>query len=155
PASLTATQGVAQTFGLGSYTDNTGNGGPWTVNVNWGDGESSQFTLNAQGAISASHGFASTGSFNGVVTVTNAGGQSGKAFVTFTVSAPTTPTSYTAPFIVTPYDKIPNFGAHPTVASARSGTWSDPTTWSTGVVPGAGDVVSVEPGTTVTYDAVS
>src|SRR5262245_42962325 len=59
------------------------------------------------------------------------------------------------PFIVTPYDKIPNFAQLPTVKSVTSRPWSNPATWSTGQVPGANAIVSVEPGHIVTYDAVS
>ncbi|MBI3408456.1 MAG: hypothetical protein HY040_08895 [Planctomycetes bacterium] len=55
-------------------------------------------------------------------------------------------------FIVTPFDKIPNFGANPTIVSAISGNWSSTTTWSTGHVPLANEVVSIAAGTTVTYD---
>jgi hypothetical protein len=57
-------------------------------------------------------------------------------------------------YIRTPYDLIPNFGGHPTLVAARSGAWSDPTTWG-GRPPAAGEVVSVPGGTVVTYDQVS
>lgn len=71
---------------------------------------------------------------------------------TFTTAAATSPPPAT---IKTDYRTIPNFGANPTVTSIGSGLWSSGSTWSTGQVPGAGSVVSIAPGTTVTYDANS
>src|SRR5262249_45589738 len=56
------------------------------------------------------------------------------------------------PYITTSYLKIPNFGATPTIYSIASGNWSNPATWSLGRVPIAGDIVDIDPGTTVTYD---
>ncbi len=57
--------------------------------------------------------------------------------------------------IVTPTDTIPDFGAGATVVSVASGNWSAPSTWSGGEVPGAGDVVAIAGGTSVTYDLAS
>jgi hypothetical protein len=45
--------------------------------------------------------------------------------------------------------------ATPTISSARSGAWSDPLTWSPARVPGANDLVRIDPGDTVTYNVVS
>jgi hypothetical protein len=59
------------------------------------------------------------------------------------------------PYIVTPYDTIPNFGMNATVYTVASGNWSNVNVWSTGRLPGAGDVVSIDAGFTVTYDTVS
>lgn len=42
-----------------------------------------------------------------------------------------------------------------TIAAARTGNWSDPTTWSIGRIPGAGDLVVIPAGLTVTYDRFS
>jgi hypothetical protein len=50
-------------------------------------------------------------------------------------------------------NKIPNFGASPTIYTVASGAWSDAAIWSAGRVPAAGDVVSIDPTCTVTYDA--
>jgi hypothetical protein len=75
--------------------------------------------------------------------------------------APPTPPSGPIPppdtdsYLITAHDRIPNFGAHPTITSVRSGTWTDPATWSLGRLPGAGDVVDINPGTAVTYDALA
>lgn len=54
---------------------------------------------------------------------------------------------------MTPWDTIPDFAANPTLVSVRSGNWSDPAAWAPARVPGAGDVVSVLAGHTITYDA--
>src|SRR5262249_42874519 len=59
------------------------------------------------------------------------------------------------PYIVTSYLKIPNFGAHPTIRTIASGNWSNAKIWSAGRVPAAGDLVSIDPGYTVTYDVNS
>jgi hypothetical protein len=56
------------------------------------------------------------------------------------------------PYITTPYLKIPNFGAKPTIYSVQSGNWSSAATWSLGRVPRAGDIVDVNSGTTVNSD---
>ena len=58
-------------------------------------------------------------------------------------------------FIETPWDKIPNFGANPTITAVQSGPWSDVATWSLGRLPQDGDVVAITPTITVTYDVVS
>lgn len=56
---------------------------------------------------------------------------------------------------VTVSDTIPNFCATPTIWSVQSGAWSAPATWNLGRVPGAGDVVIIAAGTSVTYDQFS
>jgi len=50
---------------------------------------------------------------------------------------------------------IPRICAEATVVTAASGAWSNPATWSTRRVPGAGDAVRVAGGMTVAYDVVS
>jgi hypothetical protein len=72
-------------------------------------------------------------------------------------SPPTSPppgVTVTSDWIITPTDKIPNFGGHPTVSAVQSGVWSSPATWG-GQVPGTGAIVSIPGGMTVTYDQVS
>src|SRR3990172_564609 len=41
------------------------------------------------------------------------------------------------------------------VSSVRGGSWSDPTVWSTGRIPGRGEWVTVSAGHTVTYNVYS
>lgn len=50
---------------------------------------------------------------------------------------------------------IPRLCEAPSARSTRDGGWSNPSTWSGGRVPAAGDSVLIAPGTNVTYDAVS
>ena len=53
---------------------------------------------------------------------------------------------------------IPDFGTDPsrtTVRSVQSGNWSSASTWSSGVVPTANQVVHVDPGHVVTIDTTS
>jgi hypothetical protein len=45
---------------------------------------------------------------------------------------------------------IPSTNAAPALHSVGSGAWSDPSTWSGGRVPGAGDPATIGSGTTVT-----
>lgn len=56
------------------------------------------------------------------------------------------------PTFTTPFDRVPDFGAAPTIVAVQSGLWSQPSTWSQGRIPNATDVVGVT-GYTVTYDS--
>jgi PKD repeat protein len=112
----------------------------FTFTWNFGDG-----TTGSGQAVT--HTYANTGTYAVTVTATDKDGGATSATTSATVAPPD--------HIVTPYDNIPDFGAHPTVTAVKSGLWSDPTTWSTGNLPGAGDVVSIRAGTAVTYDLVS
>lgn len=58
-------------------------------------------------------------------------------------------------YTVTPYDRVPDFAAHPNIWSVASGPWSAPGTWSLNRVPSARDVVGIETGTDVAYDVTS
>ncbi len=57
--------------------------------------------------------------------------------------------------IVLIHDTIPNFAQNPTHTSVASGNWFNPGIWSTGTVPGAGAIVQITDGTTVTYNGIS
>ena len=68
-----------------SFTD-ADNNGPWTYNVNWGDGTSSQGTLSAQGAVGPTHTYILPGSYQITVTVTDGDGGTGSDSKTLTVT---------------------------------------------------------------------
>ncbi|MGD9719616.1 MAG: G8 domain-containing protein [Pirellulales bacterium] len=57
--------------------------------------------------------------------------------------------------IITHSEVIPRFVAHPTISALRSGSWSDPTVWSSGHVPADGDLVLIGEGKTVSYSTQS
>src|SRR5262249_14369393 len=113
------TQGIAANASLGSFSDPGSVDGPWAVSVNWGDSTSSSFTASTPGALSQGHAFANAGTFQVTVTVTDKDGASNSTSTMVKVSQPLAPGDY----IVTPFEKIPNFGAPPTVVSNRSGNW--------------------------------
>jgi len=50
---------------------------------------------------------------------------------------------------------MPNWCASPTITSTGSGNWSSTSVWSAGRLPGAGDVVVINSGHNLTYDANS
>jgi len=68
-----------------SFTDIDGDG-PWTYNVNWGDGTSSSGTLSAQGAIGPTHTYLRPNDYMITVTVTDAHGASGADSTTLHVT---------------------------------------------------------------------
>lgn len=56
--------------------------------------------------------------------------------------------------VETHHDRVPRFGADPTVVAVADGYWSDPATWSIGI-PDEGDVVAIPAGVSVIYDVDS
>lgn len=114
----------------------------FTYSWDFGDGSTS-----TQAAPTRS--YAAAGTYTVTLTARDKDGASTTAISTVTVAVGGNS------YIVTAFDKIPNFGASPTITAARSGNWSDPGTWSLGRLPAAGDVVSIGTNAVVTYDLVS
>lgn len=115
----------------------------FTYTWNFGDGTATS------NAASPNHVFANAGYYTVTVTISDKDGGSASA------SAVTTVGSTAGSYIVTPFDRIPNFGANPTITATRSGSWSDSGMWSLGRLPAADDIVSIGTNLTVTYDVVS
>jgi PKD repeat protein len=137
PAALLTTQvGAFTASATDPSTADTAAG--FTYAWNFGDGST------AAGA-DVSHAYPNPGTYTVVLTATTQEGVVGTTTESVTVTAAYIPG----------LDAAPNFGANPTIVSVQSGNWSAPSTWSLGRVPGAGDVVDIMPGTTVTYDTVS
>jgi len=70
-APQTSVEGASQSFSLGSFADP--DGGPWTVDVSWGDGTPDTiFTAAAPGPITPqSHTYGEEGAYTGTITVTD------------------------------------------------------------------------------------
>ncbi len=116
----------------------------FTYAWDFGDG-----TASTQAA--PSHAYSAAGTYTARVTVRDKDG----GLTTKTSTVTVTPQAPPGAIFRTGHEHIPNFGAQPTITSARSGLWSDPGTWSAGRVPVAGDIVSVTAWNDVTYDIVS
>src|SRR5262249_21197992 len=89
PADQTAVEGASQSFSLGSFTDP--DGGPWTVDVSWGD-NTPDTVVNATSPgsiVSQMHNYIEEGTYTATITVTDTlDGQSGSGTFTVTVSDP-------------------------------------------------------------------
>jgi hypothetical protein len=75
----TADEGASKGFSLGSFNDP--DGGPWSVDVNWGDGTShTTFNTSTNGSLGTpNHTYGEEGNFTTTVTVTDDTGLSGSA----------------------------------------------------------------------------
>lgn len=71
PADQTSVEGASHVFGLGSFSDP--DGGPWSVDINWGDGMShTTFNANAPGPLgSKTHKYGEEGLYTVTITVTD------------------------------------------------------------------------------------
>jgi photosystem II stability/assembly factor-like uncharacterized protein len=71
PATQTSVEGASHSFGLGSFSDP--DGGPWTVDINWGDGTShTSFTASSPGSLSSkTHTYGEEGAYTVTITVTD------------------------------------------------------------------------------------
>jgi Concanavalin A-like lectin/glucanases superfamily/PKD domain/Matrixin len=99
-ANQTATEGVAQTFNLGSFTD-PGADSPWAAEVDWGDGSAhTTFTATATGTLAGQpHTFAEEGTYTVTVKVTDKDGAADSK--TFTVGV-----SDFTPLVGAPYPSV-------------------------------------------------
>ena len=79
--------GIAVSLQGASFSD-PNHDGPWTVTVNWDDGNSSQFTLTNEGSIDASHTYVVLlpTDFHVTITVEDAHGARGSASKTISVA---------------------------------------------------------------------
>jgi uncharacterized membrane protein len=92
PANQSATAGVTQAFTLGSFVDP--DGGPWAVDINWGDGTAhTTFPAATAGSLGTqSHTYAAPGPYTVTVIVTDTtDGQSDAKTFQVTVTPPSTP----------------------------------------------------------------
>lgn len=89
PANQTATEASSQSFNLGSFSDP--DGGPWTVDVNWGDGTpDANFSVTSPGSLGANnHTYQEDGPYTVTIAVTDAlDGQSASNTFAVNVSDP-------------------------------------------------------------------
>jgi hypothetical protein len=89
PANQTSVEGVSQLFNLGSFSDP--DGGPWSVDVNWGDGTThTTFTVNNAGPLpSNNHTYGEEGPYTVTISVTDTlDGQSNSKTFAVNVSDP-------------------------------------------------------------------
>jgi hypothetical protein len=95
-ANLTATEGGSYSLSPASFSE-TGGGGPYTVQVNWGDGTTDNvFAVTSAGAVPRTpHTFAEEGTYHGVITIFDEMGHNSAA-TPFTVKVADAPLSGSA-----------------------------------------------------------
>lgn len=84
PGSQSGGEGAAITFALGTLTDGRP-AGPWTIDVNWGDGASTSYSVTAPGPLTGSHTYADNGTYTVGVSATAADGVRAEP-ITFTAT---------------------------------------------------------------------
>src|SRR5262249_7907057 len=85
PVPQTVDEGASATLNLGSFAD-PGADGPWTVEVNWGDGGAhSVFNVTDRGTLLRQHTYSDSGPYAATVTLTDKDG--GSDSKTFTITA--------------------------------------------------------------------
>jgi hypothetical protein len=127
PSDQTATEGMSQSFALGSFSDSDSTlPSSWQVQVNWGDNTSNTYTATQTGTLTAeSHLYAEELSYSVTVTVTDLSDYS-SATQTFGVSV----------------DDPPVSAAASTGFSATEGTMSNTRTLATFTDPGGAEALS-------------
>lgn len=148
PANQTAIEAFAQSFNLGSFFDP--DGGPWTVDVNWGDNSPhTVFTAATSGSLGIrTHTFVEDGAYNVTVTVTDSTNRAASA--TYQVSAAEPAITVSAP-ITAKGKKVNNdvvatfvhgVGAEPASAFLATIDWGDGTS-SAGIITKSGSTYTV------------
>ena len=151
PADQTSVEGASHVFGLGSFSDP--DGGPWSVDINWGDGTSdTTFNANAPGSLgSKTHKYGEEGLYTVTITVTDTLiDQSDSATFTVNVSDPPVVASggfsFDANiFIDTGTQTLATFtdpgGAEPNdfdpIPPTSAGHYTASISWGDGTTPGA------------------
>ena len=151
PADQTSVEGASHVFGLGSFSDP--DGGPWSVDINWGDGTSdTTFNANAPGSLgSKTHKYGEEGLYTVTITVTDTLiDQSDSATFTVNVSDPPVVASggfsFDANiFVDTGTQTLATFtdpgGAEPNdfdpIPPTSAGHYTGSISWGDGTTPGA------------------